>query len=342
MSNEYTGLLCIGDPHLASRVPGFRKDDYPRAILDKLTWALNYAKEHRLLPAILGDLFHWPRDNANRMLVRLLELFDATVIGIAGNHDCKENQLGADDALSVLWAAGRLRLLERSGPWCGSMGGRTVIIGGTAWGQRLPASFDPSEVVAAGDAPLVVWLAHHDIRFRGYEEVGRFTAIEMPGIDILVNGHIHRPLADIVAGTTTWVNPGNIARIKRSDADRTRRPSVLRINIRKEGWDKQTVEVPFLPYEEVFHEDTVTSDIPADESLFVRGLAALESLKTYGGAGLKAFLEQNLGQFNDSVAAEIRALAEEVYSDGTWQESVSGHRGAGKAPQDSGDKEDHC
>jgi hypothetical protein len=58
VSNEYTGLLCIGDPHLASRVPGFRKDDYPRAILDKLTWTLRYAAEHRLLPAILGDLFH--------------------------------------------------------------------------------------------------------------------------------------------------------------------------------------------------------------------------------------------------------------------------------------------
>ena len=55
---------------------------------------------------ILGDLFHWPRDNANRMLVQLLQLFSGTVLGIAGNHDCKENELGPDDALSVLSAAG--------------------------------------------------------------------------------------------------------------------------------------------------------------------------------------------------------------------------------------------
>src|SRR5437868_3468302 len=73
VSYEFTGLLCIGDPHLASRVPGFRKDDYPRAILDKLTWAMNYARENRLLPTLLGDLFHWPRDNATRLLVQLLE-----------------------------------------------------------------------------------------------------------------------------------------------------------------------------------------------------------------------------------------------------------------------------
>jgi hypothetical protein len=56
VSNEWTGLLCIGDPHLASRVPGFRKDDYPRAILGKLTWAFNYAREHNLLPVILEQL----------------------------------------------------------------------------------------------------------------------------------------------------------------------------------------------------------------------------------------------------------------------------------------------
>jgi predicted phosphodiesterase len=317
MSNQYAGLLCIGDPHLASRVPGFRKDEYPQVILDKLTWSLNYASEHRLLPVILGDLFHWPRDNANWMLVRLLELFEGTVLGIAGNHDCKENQLGADDALSVLWAAGRLRLLERSGPWSGRMEGRTVVVGGTAWGQPLPIGFDQRDINVDGTTPLVVWLAHHDIRFPGYEEVGRYVPREIPGVDILVNGHIHRPLADVVAGVTTWVNPGNIARVRRSDADRGRRPSILRINVKKEGWEKQVVEVPFLPYEQVFHEDIISSDIPVNESMFVRGLAALESLKTHGGAGLKVFLEQNLCQFDTRVATEIRSLAKEVYGDET-------------------------
>jgi hypothetical protein len=124
-------------------------------------------------------------------------------------------------------------------------------------------------------------------------------------------------VVDVVAGRTTWVNPGNIARVSRSDADRSRRPSILRIDVRKDGWEKQTVEVPFQPYEDVFHEDIVSSDIPVDESMFVRGLAALESLKTHGGAGLKAFLENNLDQFGPDVATEIRALAEEVYRDGT-------------------------
>ena len=53
-------------PHLASRIPGFPKDDYMEAIFKKLEYALNYAEEHNLLPVILGDLFNWPRDNATR------------------------------------------------------------------------------------------------------------------------------------------------------------------------------------------------------------------------------------------------------------------------------------
>ena len=72
---SYDGILIIGDPHLEGRQPGFRKDDYPTVILDKLAWCLDYAAANRLLPAILGDLFDKPRDNPNWMLVRLLDMF---------------------------------------------------------------------------------------------------------------------------------------------------------------------------------------------------------------------------------------------------------------------------
>jgi predicted phosphodiesterase len=229
VAREYSGVLCIGDPHLASRVPGFRKDDYPRTVIDKLKWTLDYAATNGLLPVILGDFFHWPRDNANRLLVELLELLNGTILGIAGNHDCKENELGPDDALSVLWAAKRIQLLEHSGPWRGIMNSREVIIGGTAWGQRLPATFNDYDSSVERQTPLVIWVAHHDVSFPGYEDGGRFAPHEIRGVNILVNGHIHRTLADVEVGCTTWMNPGNIARVRRGDAERTRQPSVLRI-----------------------------------------------------------------------------------------------------------------
>src|SRR6266550_4036029 len=103
------GLLFIGDPHLASRAPGFRTDEYPRTVVEKLRWALDYARGQRLMPVLLGDLFDFPGDNAT---------------------------------LSILVAAGRVKLLDCDHLWIGPMNGATVVLGGSCWGQKLPSSFD--------------------------------------------------------------------------------------------------------------------------------------------------------------------------------------------------------
>ncbi|MGE5611132.1 MAG: metallophosphoesterase [Bacillota bacterium] len=322
----YTGLLCIGDPHLASRVPGFRKDDYPRTILNKLRWALDYARTNDLVPVILGDLFHYPQDNANWLLVQLLDLFKSPILAVPGNHDCNENTLTENDTLSILSAAGHIRLLNQHGPWTGVMNDTPVTIGGSAWSDRLPKSIDLSApstqhpVLSTQHSPvttsLVFWIAHHDIRFPGYEDAGRFGCFEIPGVNVLINGHIHRRLQDVVCGCTTWLNPGNITRVSRSDGSRNRKPSVLRIDVAGGQWSKQIIEVPHQPFDEVFHPEIVSADVKIDDSLFIRGLAQLESLKTSSGAGLRAFLADNLHQFEEPVANEIRALAEEVLENG--------------------------
>ena len=54
---QYAGLLFIGDPHVAHRPPGFRKDDFTVTVLGKLRFALDYAREQNLMPVLLGDLF---------------------------------------------------------------------------------------------------------------------------------------------------------------------------------------------------------------------------------------------------------------------------------------------
>lgn len=310
---EFTGLLFIGDPHLSSRVPGFRKDDYPKAILGKLKWSLQYARDNDLLPVLLGDLFDYPRDNANWLVYELLSLFEAPILAVSGNHDCKENTLTEHDTLSILVAAGRVRLLDATAPWVGRIGSREIIIGGTPWGQKLPKSLDEFGGLAKSD--YVFWIAHHDIRFPGYEEAGRFGCYEIPGVDAVVNGHIHRALPTVVTGKTTWLNPGNIARVARSDASREHVPSVLRIDIRSDGWLPERIAVPHQPFDEVFHSAIQSEEVRSNDSLFIRGLAELVSTRTADGAGLDTFLDANLVQFDSRVAGEIRALAKEVLAD---------------------------
>ncbi len=311
---SYQGLLIIGDPHLEGRQPGFRKDDYPHVVLEKLGWCLDYARQNRLLPALLGDLFDKPRDNPTWMLGRLIDLLDAEVIGLFGNHDCADPQLSDHDSLSLLIKCGRLRLVDEQSYWTGVMNGRLVVVGGSSYRQPIPRSFQPPQV--DGLSPLVVWLTHHDVLVPGYEEQGRVKPREIEQIDLVINGHIHRRLGDVQTGRTTWVTPGNISRRARSDVTREHIPSVLRIDVTAEGFQRQQVEVPHRPFEDVFYEQVVEQGIDARESAFIAGLAELQARRTASGAGLIEFLEQNVGEFEPAVAQQILHLAQEVTSNG--------------------------
>ena len=308
---QYTGLLLIGDPHLEGRQPGFRKDDYATVIVDKLAWCLNYAATHSLLPAILGDLFDKPRDNPNWLLGRLMELLTGEVIGLYGNHDVHYNpELTEHDSLSLLVKSNRLRLVSSDNLWRGVVGGRGMIVGGSSYRQEIPERFTPGGT----DLPLVIWLTHHDILIPGYDE-GRIKPHEIQGVDIVINGHIHRRLADIQAGTTLWLTPGNISRRSRGDATREHIPSALRIDVSPSGYNLSYVEIPHRPFDEVFHEAVLETTESAGASAFIAGLSELQSRRTATGAGLKEFLQHNLGQFEQSVAAEIMVLANEVMND---------------------------
>ena len=307
MQTDYRGLLIIGDPHLEGRVPGFRKDDYPRTALEKLRWCLRTANEKKLLPVILGDLFQLPRDNPNWLIVELLDMFDGKILGIYGNHDVHENQLDENDSLSILSGAERIELLDDQNWFRGILGGRPVLIGGTPWGQSLPTE----ESIDRSGNPLVVWLTHHDLKVPGYD-AGRIDFDETLPFDIVINGHVHRRLEPYRVGHTTILTPGNITRRKRSDATREHIPSVMAIMIESNDWSCEFLEVPHQPFEDVFHEalDEVTAD--NSRSNFIAGLAELQARRTQTGAGLETFLDANLNEFEKPVADEIRSLAEEV------------------------------
>ena len=308
---DYVGALFIGDPHLASRQPGTRKDEYPAAILRKLEWCLDYAQAESLLPCIPGDIFSYPQSNSNWLIGELCRLFGGReVVGIYGNHDCRENSLGDDDSLMILVKAGLLRLVDETHVWRGSMNGQDTIVGGTPWGDH-PPNFTDVFWDGVGKETLVVWMMHHDLVLPGYA-AGRIEPLELAGIHVVVNGHIHRRLEPVRKGRTLWLNPGNIARVKRSDQSREHIPSALRMDVSGIVPTFSYVEVPHEPFESVFHELHEIAGPFEEESAFVRGLAELQARRTETGEGLEAFLEKNIERFEPAVAREIMRLKEEV------------------------------
>lgn len=309
-SREYRGLLVIGDPHIEGRQPGFRSDDYPNVILQKLRWCLNYAAEHRLLPALLGDVFDKPRDNPTWMIGELIEMLrPCEVIGVYGNHDCAGSELDENDSLSILVKAGCLTIVSAAKPWIGDMNHRTVLIGGSSYRERIPDHVElPPNRSLLEERPLVIWLTHHDVDTPGYD-AGRFASFEIGNVDLVINGHIHRRLEDVVKGRTRWLTPGNISRRSRADAIRDHIPRALHIDVEATDFRISDVEVPHQQAESVFHESIVPAPGSPVVSRFVDGLRELVARKTDSGAGLHHFLQQNLDQFEEPVAREIRALA---------------------------------
>lgn len=180
--------------------------------------------------------------------------------------------------------------------------------------RRLFPSIPDDDVSVGLDALAIHRRLDDAVAQRGYDEHNQRHDTSAEVSD--GNGHIHRRLEDAPRGGTLWVTPGNISRRNRGDATREHTPAVLRIDVTESGYVKQWVEVPHRPFEEVFHEEVIESASELGSSAFVAGLAELQSRRTDTGAGLMVFLDNNLGQFDDAVADEIRQLAREVTSDG--------------------------
>jgi len=197
------GLLCIPDPHLAGAPPMQRLESYTDDVLAKLTACLELAAARDLLPVVLGDLFHWPRENPNSLMVALIDLFGPVKpYVLVGNHDKYQARFTADTSLAVLRAAGVVRVLDAPGLFLRlETPTGPALIGASPDGAALPSGLDP----APGET--TVWLTHHNVSFPDYQE--KYVRIrEIPGLDWVINGHIHQPQPTIVAGRTHWANPG--------------------------------------------------------------------------------------------------------------------------------------
>jgi predicted phosphodiesterase len=204
-TRQARGLFLIPDPHLAGTPPMQRLDSYMDDILAKVAACLDEAARAGLVPVVLGDLFHWPRENPNSLMVALIELLRPhKPYVLVGNHDKYQARFTADTSLAVLDAAGVVRVLSDPGLFLRlDTPTGPALLGASPDGTPLPGS------VAADPGVTTVWLAHHNIGFPDFQEKN-VRIREIPGLDWVINGHIHRPQPTVTAGRTHWANPGNI------------------------------------------------------------------------------------------------------------------------------------
>ena len=210
-----SGVLFIGDPHVSSKRPGRRlDDDFCQTVCAKLDEAFGIASTKDYYPIILGDLFDDEKDSKPLMLTRVIRslgLASKVPLTLVGNHEKTQFFLTDDTALAALREAGVVDTLEKNG-FCAkiTIGDKVVLIGGTPYGQDIPKSVQTERKSLGGD--FVIWLTHHDLAFKNAYP-GSSEILEILGVDMLVNGHMHKPTPSVKVGAMIAHNPGNITRM---------------------------------------------------------------------------------------------------------------------------------
>lgn len=209
---ECEGFLFIGDQHITSRRPGRRIDrDYAERVIGKLARCMEIANEHRLVPVLLGDLWHGAKEENEALktwVIRTLRRCWTIPFGNVGNHDISGLRLADGDSLAVVAESGALSVLADGGPAAEFlMGGVRVGLGFTPYGREVPLEVGSLFPEAEG----VVWCIHHDVAFDGAYP-GALEPHEISGCGLVVNGHMHIEKAPVNRGQTTWCNFGSLAR----------------------------------------------------------------------------------------------------------------------------------
>jgi len=209
---------------------------------------------------------------------------------LVGNHDKHQARYTPDVSLAVLEAAGAIRLMSEPGPQFrllapGPAGEIEVVLGASPDMDPIPRSYEKER------GEIVVWAAHHGLAFPGAED-NILRLREIPGVDFVFNGHLHRPLPCQVRGQTRWINVGSLARPQFHRLAAERKPAV---GVWRPGMeDIERVVVPHLPFAQVFPDEEPFEESEAGESAFLKGLEKLAGRRTREGVGLKKFLEDNI------------------------------------------------
>ncbi len=208
---EAAGILFIGDPHLCSTRVGRRTDAPAVSTLNNLIQAGELCTQKNLLPVVLGDLFHHSDDSKLWMLnrfSRIAQTFPTVPIVLGGNHDMAQTSLSEDDALDLLGVTKVIQVISESGlVGIYAIAGKRVALSACLHEDEIP-----DEIPRPDGVDVHILITHHDLAFGGsYPGAGPLK--EIKGVDMVVNGHMHKTAPSVTVGQTTLHNPGNINRL---------------------------------------------------------------------------------------------------------------------------------
>lgn len=288
-------FIAVGDPHLATRNPGSRKDDYFASCKEKLTFILKQAILLKVNSIIFtGDTFH-DKDQSkidSQLLHMLLNFFSIAkkygimCYSVVGNHDMKfhDADISQRNIALLTRAADNFILVDKS-PQIVEISGKKIAITGSSFifhGDRGDISERTQYFPPKQDAFYHIHVTHGSQMPR--QEVSNANFMEItesenilyanPAWDLNVNGHIHWVEQKIVRYKNKYIlNPCSLTRgsLSMDNIKRGISVTLVEISLSNKETTFTEIEVPAKKAEEVFDVNTYLEEkqLDAKVQLFI-------------------------------------------------------------------------
>jgi len=258
-------FISSSDEHLSDLSPGFRKDDYRDAILNKMEWQGEFARKFRT-DGILrgGDLFHVKAANKTTMmsLSRVASVhrgYPCPTYAIVGNHDMARNDPNSviRQPIEVLFKSDVLYRLEDELFIDGSMSVRVVGVDYStdldydALCSRIRKK-DETYTIAVIHA-LAANAPEDKIQKFFSERIFDYRDLVFSGCpDVYIFGHYHKDQGISDVHGVKFVNLGAISRGALTFENLERKPKVCSIVCNSSGISLEEHEIPCADAAQVF------------------------------------------------------------------------------------------
>lgn len=249
-------LLCTADLHITDKAPKYRKDEYLRTLLGKISQILNLAEELNVdAITISGDIFDSPDIPFSlfSLASNIFRTSQVPILAVPGQHDQWWHTTPLED--TPLGALRSKKFWVQSNGWFNALDHETIL--GMGWNE----TYDNFKCMNEGTVLLIHKLVTKSGKlFKNQEEGTYVQAVDLmkqfSGFKYIISGDNHESFVIKHKGQTL-INPGSLMR-KRKDQIH-HRPRVYLIDTEKDIVEEIFLEIE--PIEEVFKLDQIDSDV---------------------------------------------------------------------------------